>query len=238
LSVSVAGLTLLIPEKPDVERDSVGEAWRAAGGTVERLGRFWEPAPLDPAAARVYGNDTFALVLAQKLGLALVSPDDDLLVKLPSHLRKRDIALLPFSAHDGIVFPRFVKSAVPKLMRAAVYETAEDLRRECAGLEQSTLLLSSEIVRFAAELRSFVLDETVLDHAIYEGSADRSDVLPLLQDLIGTGLLPRTCVVDLGYVPGQGWMVIECNAAWGAGLNGCRADRVIGAIAAASRQNA
>ena len=62
------GLTLVIPDKPDVERDAVAASWHAQGGTVLRLGRFWEPPALDVATIRVYGNETFALVLAQKLG--------------------------------------------------------------------------------------------------------------------------------------------------------------------------
>ena len=33
-------ITLIISDKPDVERDFVAEAWRARGGEVLRLGRL------------------------------------------------------------------------------------------------------------------------------------------------------------------------------------------------------
>ena len=68
-------LTLIIPDKPDPERDSVANAWENSGGTVLRLGRFWDPPELISADVRVYGNDTFCLVLAQKLCLDLISPE-------------------------------------------------------------------------------------------------------------------------------------------------------------------
>jgi hypothetical protein len=31
-----------------------------------------------------------------------------------------------------------------------------------------------------------------------------------------------------------GWVLVECNAAWGAGLNGCDAGAAVACIAAAS----
>jgi len=46
--------------------------------------------------------------------------------------------------------------------------------------------------------------------------------------------LPMTVVVDVGFVGGRGWTVIEFNAAWGAGLNGCNPERFLPAIVAAS----
>jgi hypothetical protein len=38
----------------------------------------------------------------------------------------------------------------------------------------------------------------------------------------------------VGFVADRGWAVIEFNAAWGAGLNGCNAAKVLPAILAAS----
>jgi hypothetical protein len=89
--MSVRGLNLIVPEKRDPEPDRVVAAWTSRGGAVMRLGRFWEPPALDPATVRIYGNDTFALVLAQRLKLHLVSPPDDLLVHLAPAWLKRAI---------------------------------------------------------------------------------------------------------------------------------------------------
>lgn len=233
--MSVNGFTLVIPEKGDEERDAVGAAWVAAGGTVLRLDRFWDPPPLDPGRIRLYGNDTFALVLAQKLGLELISPPDDLLAKLPHHHVKRDIALRTLREASTIHFPIFAKPAVPKLFRAAVYSNSPALLEECKGLAADTAILTSQIVQFTAEARAWVLSGKVLDVALYEGDANLEGAEALLLEVAAFPGLPATCVLDAGYIEGCGWAVVEANAAWGAGLNGCDAARVLPAIAAATQ---
>lgn len=128
-------LTLLIPERGDIERDAVADAWVRGGGTVLRVGRFWDPPAVDPGRTRVYGNDTFCLVLAQKLGLELVSPPDDLLGQLEPALVGRAIEFMPLADVGRLRYPVFVKSAVPKLFTARIYESAQDLLDEARGLE-------------------------------------------------------------------------------------------------------
>ncbi|MNC94324.1 hypothetical protein D3C83_111490 [compost metagenome] len=49
-----SGFTLLIPEKDDIERNAVAEAWQNKGGEVIRVGRFWEPPDVDPSRVKVY----------------------------------------------------------------------------------------------------------------------------------------------------------------------------------------
>src|SRR5687767_8174705 len=88
-ALDLRDLLLLIPDKDDEERAAIADVWAAAHGEVLRLGRFWEPPQVEPRRVRVYGNDTFCLVLAQKLSLELVSPPDDLLLRLePTHLKR------------------------------------------------------------------------------------------------------------------------------------------------------
>jgi hypothetical protein len=41
--MKTTGLNLLISDKPDLERDSVAEAFAERGGAVHRIGRFWDP---------------------------------------------------------------------------------------------------------------------------------------------------------------------------------------------------
>jgi hypothetical protein len=230
------GLNLLVPDKADEERNRVAQAWAAAGGIVTRIGRFWDPPPLERPSVRLYGNDSFALVLAQKLGLTLVSPADDLLIRLPVELLKRDLRICPLqTACETARYPLFAKPVVPKQFRAAVYGSPQTLAMECAGLSDDTPVYLSEIVRFSAEARAFVLESQVLDAAIYEGAADAGAAGEFLAQAARQASLPAACVLDAGYIEGRGWAVVEANAAWGAGLNGCSAEKVLPCIAQATR---
>ncbi|MBI4952304.1 MAG: ATP-grasp domain-containing protein [Myxococcales bacterium] len=161
--MNAADLTLIVPEKADVERDAVAAAWEGAGGTVLRLGRFWDPPPLASESVRVYGNDTFCLVLQQKLGLTLTTPADDLLFAVQQSLLRRELIRCRRAGLADLSFPVFLKSLVPKQIRSRVYESSDEVVRESAGLDEDTEFLASEVVAFTAEARSFVLEGEVLE---------------------------------------------------------------------------
>ncbi|NHZ83339.1 DUF4343 domain-containing protein [Massilia sp. CCM 8695] len=46
--------------------------------------------------------------------------------------------------------------------------------------------------------------------------------------------LPAATVVDAGIIEGLGWACVEQNAAWGAGIYGCDAERVLAVLERAS----
>ena len=131
-------------------------------------------------------------------------------------------------------FPSFIKPATPKQFRGAVYESSDALAAECLGLQPDTAVFVSEPVTFAAEARTFVMDGLVLDAAVYEGESEAVGAEKFVEALTRSMPLPRTVVVDVGFIDGRGRAVIEFNAAWGAGLNGCDPDKVLAAIAVAS----
>lgn len=57
---------LLIPEKTDIEFEQVFETWTNNGGAIKRLGKYWiRDEMLAKERIAIYGNQTFALVLAQ-----------------------------------------------------------------------------------------------------------------------------------------------------------------------------
>lgn len=229
------GLTLLIPEKPDPERDAVARTWREAGGSVLRLDRFWSPPEVDRQRVRLYGNDTFCLVLAQKLGLELVSPPDELLLTVDPAWLQRELhgSTLERAAHEA--FPRFIKPLVPKQFRARVYRGPSELEEECRGLTPDTAVLSAEVVEIQAEARAFVLDQQVRTCALYEGEGLVSEAEAFLSAFARSTPIPRTCVLDAALIRGRGWALLEANASWGAGLNGCDPVQAITCIAEASR---
>ncbi|MDJ1498019.1 ATP-grasp domain-containing protein [Cytophagaceae bacterium DM2B3-1] len=229
-------ITLFIPYKSDTERLSVAAVWQNMGGQVIRLDRFWEkPANLLTQKFAIYGNDTFSLVSAQLFALQLISPDDLLLTKLAPIWTKRQIHTQSLDSITDSLFPIFIKSVVPKQFKAAVYQTKTDLLVETEGLAHNTQLLVSEIVAIEAEARCFVLQYTLKDIAIYEGTTSLETGKEFIQDFLdNVPDLPQTFVVDLGYSSIKGWFILEFNASWGAGLNGCAPEKVIECIIAAT----
>jgi ATP-grasp domain-containing protein len=232
--MKTVGLNLLIPDKPDVERDALAASFERCGGVVHRIGRFWDPPTFEPSTVRVYGADAFCLVLQQKLGLTLCSPIDELLLQVPATFINRQIACQTLGEVLAGTFPLFIKPVTPKQFRGAVYESKDALAAECRGLPPGTAVFVSEPVTFAAEARTFVMHGLVLDAAVYEGKSDAVGARQFVEALSHSMSLPRAVVVDVGFIDGRGWAVIEFNAAWGAGLNGCDPDKVLPAIVVAS----
>ena len=228
------GLTLVVPDKADIERDAVCQSWQTHGGSVFRIGRFWDPPALDRARVRVYGPDTFCLVLAQKLGLHLVSPADNLLAGLDAELLKRDLREMSLGEAIGLSYPQFVKPVTPKAFRATVYGSPADLEIECRGLETATRVIVSEPVGIVAEARCFVLDASVATCAIYEGDASVVEATAFGRKIASIVRLPNTCVVDVVLIRQRGWAVLEFNSTWGAGLNGCDPGCVVQCLAHAT----
>ena len=232
--METSGLNFLIPDKPDIERDALAEAFSRYGGSVHRIGRFWEPPNFDPATVRVYGPDTFCLVLQQKLGFALCSPEDDLLLRTPVKYLQRTLTRHTIGEARHIVYPAFIKPLMPKQFRGMVYRSEASFTGECRGLTRETAVVVAEVVAFTAEVRCFVLNGRVLSAATYEGSADVADAKNLVEEVARAVSVPRTVVIDVGFIADRGWAVVEYNASWGAGLNGCDPERVLPAVLAAS----
>ena len=164
-----------------------------------------------------------------------MTPADDLLLHLSPGVVKRSVRAAKVSEVESIVFPTFVKSYIPKLIRSRVYASQSDLIGELRGLEPTTELLVSEIVEFEAEARSWVLDGEVLSIACYEDDGDLVPAGALASAAGREPVVPSPCVIDVGLTRDRGWIVIEANAAWGAGLNGCDALAAARCISRATR---
>ncbi len=221
---------LIIPEKTDFERDAVAVVWQEQGGKVLRLGKFWQPPELDPCKVHVYGSDTFCLVLQQKLGFNLISPPDDFLNGIDETWLKRKLRLLALSDAKSLAFPTFLKSAVPKIFKASIYQTVDDLNQECTKLPDSTMVINSEVVEFISEARAFIYNGIVLDCSVYEGSSEPKKAVSFITEFLSEVHVTKTFVLDIGEIAEKGWAIIEANASWGSGLNGCDAEKVLPAI--------
>lgn len=229
-------LTLLIPEKAGTECAAIMTAWLAEGGRVIPIGHFWEPLHI-PLGARVYGDHVFCHVLAQTLGLQLISPADDLLLNIDPLFLKRKIQRSTLDHMRRIAFPCFAKPLIPKIFRGRVFESPFELEEECRQLPSQTGIIYSEIVKFNCKVRAFIFRGRVMTMAVYGGEGNPEDAKVFLHSFIQVhnGLLPVSYVTDVGYIEGRGWAVIEFSPAWGTELNGCDAKEAVFCIAEASR---
>ncbi len=229
-------LTLLIPDKPDEERYAVANAWLDSGGHVSRVARFWDPPVVDASKVRIYGNDTFCLVLAEKLHLKLISPPDDFMLQVEKKWVKRSISVVMLSEKENLSYPCFIKPVIPKLFKAQVYYSVEELDHETRGLEAQIELVLSEIVQIKSEARFFILDAQVMTGSIYEGESSLTDAKLFVAQFLkeSTTPLPATYVLDLGLSKNEEWFVLEANSTWGAGLNGCCPEKAAVCLAYAS----
>lgn len=227
---------LLIPEKSDIERNAVAEAWAQQGGIVKPIGKFWVKPVIESASFAIYGNDTFALVLAQVMDVQLLTPQDVLISKLSVIWTKRGVRIISEADLVHLVFPLFLKPTTPKLFKAAVYDSLDDFHHEVGFSSLPKSLICSEVLAIEAEVRAFIFQRTIADLAYYEGQGNVEEAQVFIEAFLKeqSADLPLTYVMDLGFNQDLGWFVIEFNACWGAGLNGCDPAKVISCIDAAT----
>jgi hypothetical protein len=232
---------LLIPEKTDPEFEQVFATWTKNGGQIKRLGKYWvRDEELTKEKIAIYGNQSFAFVLVQIYNVNLLSPDDTLISRLNSKWTKRKVAIRQISDIVDLDFPVFIKPVIPKLFVAGIFQNITDFKKSTIGLQDSEEILVSDIVSsIQAEARSFVRDGTVADIAFYEGSGDLKSGEEFVTDFLESNKsqLPRVVVIDIAFSQDSGWFILEFNACWGAGLNGCKAEKVIACIIEATINN-
>ena len=241
---------------PRVTADSV-RIWEAAAQMkwpVRRLVSWRVPEGMADAQTGfvIYAEPLFAEAVSDQLGLILLEPPPEWLIKLPERFTKRRITLR--SLHDArtIDQPAFIKPAEGKVFEARVYDHGRDLPGEDA-VEGSLKVLCSDPVNFQLEVRSFIRDREIFSLSPYwRGGAlaqDASGDWPFLaeEEAQASGFireilsssdvnLPPAFVLDVGFIPEQGWAVIEGNPCWGAGLYGCSAPSALHVCEAAIRR--
>jgi hypothetical protein len=229
---------LLIPEKTDVEFDQVIAAYTKRGGQVKRLGKYWiRDEELAAEQLAIYGNQAFALVLAQIYELELLSPDDTLITRLDHEWTKRQVELKQIGVIQETDFPVFIKPVIPKMFLAGVFQNITDFKKAIEGLPDTEEILVSTIIdNIQAEARCYLMNGGVRDIAFYEGNADLSAGKAFVAAFAAANKeqLPAVVVADIAYAPQTGWFILEFNACWGAGLNSCNAENVLDCILSAT----
>ncbi|WP_327130644.1 ATP-grasp domain-containing protein [Streptomyces sp. NBC_01343] len=224
--------TLLLnpPRTTTAELLAQAAAWRghdvtAHVGQAEGRETYW------------YGGPLAADLLSDRLGLGLLDPADDWLATVPHPLLRRSVRLTTLAEARSLREPAFVKppSAKIDLLPAAVYEEGSALP---AALADTTPVLVSEVVEFAAEYRLFVLDGEAAAgsrYAVY----GRPDPAPLdaharafareVLEATADGLPSAVCV-DVGRLTDGGWAIVEANMPWFAHCYAAEPDAVLDVV--------
>lgn len=226
---------------PRMTEDSIA-LWRAAGRLgwgVQRMTRFRPPEDFQVDGEPVlYVESLTAPLFAEALGLSLSEPPLDWLPHLPIEYRSRDISLMTFAEARALKEPRFVKPPNDKSFRAGIY-VGHELP---TGYPDDMPVLVSAVVSWSVEFRCFILNRKIETFSIYlrDGELQRdagyahsdqeeAELYQFMSRVLGDERvsIPRATVVDAGIIAGQGWAVVEQNAAWGSGIYGCDPERVL-----------
>lgn len=238
--------TLIFTPRYTEDSQSLWKAAASLGWNVERLTSWRIPESFRQLPEPVlYCEALFGPTLAEQLGLRLIDPPEDWLVRLPMPHKLREISLTTLGQARQSTHAAFVKPPNDKSFPAGVYVGA-DLPTE---FPDDMPVLVSEVVTWEKEFRCFILDRTLCTYSLYSryGELQRdadfasapdedADVEAFINTLLADENvdLPRATVVDIGLIQGKGWACVEQNAAWGAGIYGCTPSTVLEVLRHAS----
>jgi len=228
--------TLLLSARQTDDAQCLWRACIAEKWDVIRV-HGWRVPEISPNDVAVYGEPLFAEHVAQTLGLRLQQPSVDWLPKLSHRWRGREVRLMTLREARKVSNRSFIKPAEEKCFEARVYSSGAELPPP-GPLPEELAVLVQEVVDWITEFRCFVLDRKVVTASAYwrdgqsakleDGSWSSNDAElaeanefceTVLRDQ--TVVLPEAVAVDVGTIRNRGWAVIECNAAFGAGIYGC-----------------
>jgi hypothetical protein len=237
--------TLVLAPRYTPDSIAMGTAAATAGWDVERLPSWRVPDWLKGRRhVALYAEPLFASAVAEELDLALLEPPLDWLIHLPQRYTCRSVRLTTLIEARGGAQPFFIKPADDKCFPARVYQSGDGLP-DTGLLPDSTPVLVAEPVEWDIEFRLFVLNRLVVTYSPYlrqgqlartaDGAwttATEDEIAAALEFSSrvladGTISLPPAVALDVGFIKGRGWAVVEANAAWGAGIYGCEPSAVL-----------
>lgn len=239
-------MLLLLSFRFSNDSRTLGMTASQAGWDVERMHEWKIP---DLAVGRkdlvIYGEHLFAEFVAERTGIKLVEPADDLLQKLPYELRLREVSMIKLKNARAEVGPKFIKPPGFKNLKAMVYSSGAALPND-PEMDDIDVLVS-DIVDFAVEFRVFILAEKIVDFCAYarDGKLNLGDgvvlwpwteaeevgAIELVNKVIASGQLPEAVALDVGLIRDKGWAVVEANPSWGSGIYGCDPTKILPVLA-------
>lgn len=228
---------------PRYTHDSINlkKAAEARGWSVLRLHEWKVPTDWPREEFVLYGEPLLAAVAAQSLGYTLPVPPLNWLATLPEELLNRQVRCLTAEQARQVNERAFFKPAGEKSFPAGVLDSGSQLPDH---LPPDEVLLVSEIVVWTVEFRCFIRDRRCLTLSVYARHGVRSDqetseflatdeeiagAEQFIARLLGDDRVSvfSPVVIDIGWIEGRGWSVIEANEAFASGLYGCDPNAVL-----------
>lgn len=235
--------------------DSSQILWRTAnekGWNVERINSFRPPADFTCEEPVIYGEPIFNQIMAEHLGIRLPSPPEDFLTKLPVELTGRSIRYMPAEQAREIGERVFIKPPNAKTFLAGVFETGAVLP---ANIEGHEMVLVQDVVDFVHEYRffaspgifagsSYIVNKALAktawtwnDPPEVHAEAVRffeNDCYPTIRCMHPEQV--EVAVIDIGFIHGIGWKVIELNEPNASGIYNCDPEKVLQILWMATRK--
>lgn len=217
---------LIVSPRSSTDSIALLKAAREAGWDTHRAIRYRPPdEPVQNPV--IYGELIFCDVMAETLGVALFDPPDDWLANLPQKYLRRKVEAAFIRDLPRFVERGFFKPANDKVFPASIYEGGGCVPTR--HLSPATPVLVSEIVEFEIEVRCYLLGRKLMTAGVYL-TADYVLGESELRAFVGAQKwvqyllddseveLPPASTLDVGFIPGQGWAVVEINQAYSSGV--------------------
>lgn len=233
----------IIVLSPNFSEDSmiINQATIDTEYTAMRFGSWNVPAEHQNDVVAVYGEDLFTTIAAKQCNLKLLKPADDWLASVPLKYTLRNITYDRFENIQNVQ-NKFIKPVDFKFFPAGVYTSVEEIQGYNT-IDKNIEVFVSDVVSWAIEVRCFVIDRTVQTWStyIYNGEIELKDTIleneeTEMLNFLNVFLtdktinLPKSVVIDVGYIPEKGWALIEANPVWSSGVYACNPKKVIETI--------
>ncbi|WP_353777026.1 ATP-grasp domain-containing protein [Winogradskyella sp. 3972H.M.0a.05] len=206
-----------------------------------RFGSWTIPETERENVIAVYGEDLFTTVVADQCGFELLKPNNDWLAHIAYDYTLRNIQYDTFGNIKTSI-NKFIKPVDFKFFPAGVYKEVSDIQG-FKTIDNCIEVFVSDVVDWSIEIRCFIVNRTMVTWStyIYDGKIHLTNQIKDseekgMMDFLSTFLsdsnikLPKSVVIDIGFIPNKGWALIEANPVWSSGVYACDPIKVIDAI--------
>jgi hypothetical protein len=231
--------SLIVSSRYSTDSQALREIAQYLGWDTLRLdGRRipdWFDPPDDQNA--LFFTSPLAFEIAEQLSCTMLGCPPDWTVKLPTEFLMRELRQMTLGQALELPGKSFVKHSVSKAFPSTIYSSAA-LADAASNVAPNALVHVGEPVEWSVEYRCFVIDrkivaispykrygEIINDHSNLLGATQTEieNARRMAESLFNSSIVacPPGFVLDVGFIEGRGWAVVECNECWAAGIYAC-----------------